>query len=476
MPKNKRLENALNAGKLIQLGFSLNDAKPQKLNLLYSVNCLNNFVNFGKINNNDVAKTNDPEDSDFESDNSLSGSDDYEKSEILSLQFNQTQNLLATGDSNGRVQIYDVFSACPISNEDDSNIKKSKLDLYYEKCDKISSISVYNMPIITMKWHPYSNYSCNFLYYAHVNGYIGVCEKETLKKSILIQEKDEISCIDFNLDGSVLSSVGKDYTIKLYDSNLNGSENMNRIVKEYGTGIDSSSDKNSFFSSISNAFSSILSSNNQSTSHTNRIQCVKFSNTSNDLFFTGGWDRSVKAWDKRSKKGFVNSFQGPFICGSDAIDVNDHLVLTASWVKENALELWDIRKFKKICSLPIVQENKNEDDSNIDKNSLSYKLRLKDPIVNEYLYACKFFPTTNRGFSDSKKINENKEVSRSSTSVLACGSGTQSLHLLDYEQPTGRQLLSSINCQSPLYCMDAIYSLAACGGVKNFFTVIGTSD
>lgn len=171
------------------------------------------------------------------------------------------------------------------------------------------------MPIICMKWHPFSNFSTNYLYYAHVNGYIGLYDKETSKKNILVKENDEISCLDFCLDGSVLASVGKDSVIRLYDSDLKSSPDLNKMIKTFGA----DSENRSFFSSISNTFSSILST---SSNHTSRLQCVKFSNTSNDLFFTGGWDRSVKAWDKRTDKGFINSLQGPFICGSDAIDIN----------------------------------------------------------------------------------------------------------------------------------------------------------
>ena len=153
-------------------------------------------------------------------------------------------------------------------------------------------------------------------------------------------------------------------------------------------------------------------------------------------------------------------------------------------MKENALELWDIRKFKKVCSLPIAQKSNSDDDPNVDKTSISYKLRLRDSLVNEYLYACKFFSSSNHvtfSSEDKKSERKNQEIVSARTNystVLACGSGTQSLHLLDYEQSEGKQLISSYNCLSPLYCLDAIYScsLIACGGMKNFYTLMGTSN
>lgn len=333
------------------------------------------------------------------------------------------------------------------------------------------------MPTICMKWHPYSNYTVNLLYYAHVNGFIGVLDKQTLKKCIITQEKDEISCIDFSLDGSILASVGKDYQIKLYDSNLNNSSSFNKLVKTYGA---NNSNGNSILNNLTAAFSSILSTSASSSmsSHSNRLQSVKFSNTSNDLLFTGGWDRTVKLWDKRTSNGYVNTLPGPFICGSDAIDVNDYLVLTASWVKENALELWDIRTCKKVTTLNIADNSyKTETPLPDSSNSLRNKLKLKETNVNEYLYACKFFSSSNQVFKPESDPNKATITTNYST-VLACGSGTQSLHLMDYEQADGKQLLASINCESPLYCLDAIYScsLIACGGMKKFVTIMGTTS
>lgn len=234
-----------------------------------------------------------------------------------------------------------MFSGNPIksedtdkSDDDDSDDENSKLkrrtspDTFVKQSfkslissKKISPSHVYNMPTICMKWYPYSNYSTGLLYYAHVNGYIGIMDKETLKKSIVIEEEDEISCIEFNNDGSCMASVGKDYTVKLYDANINNST-FNKVVKSYGC---NALENNPLL--IGNPYMFESKSLNQSSTsvsstHTNRLQSVKFSNVSNDILFTGGWDRTVKIWDKRTVVGLVNTINGPFICGSDAIDNN----------------------------------------------------------------------------------------------------------------------------------------------------------
>lgn len=181
------------------------------------------------------------------------------------------------------------------------------------------------MPTVCLKWHPYSSFSMNFLYFANVNGYIGLMDTESMDKRVLIEEADEIACIDFSLDGACLASVGKDAQIKLYDSNLNSSSRLNQLICTYGesrttTGGDVSS--HGFRSSSVLDMIDNESTQESSATHTNRLQAVKFSNTSSFLLFTGGWDRCVKIWDRRSARGYVSQLNGPFICGSDAIDVN----------------------------------------------------------------------------------------------------------------------------------------------------------
>lgn len=230
-----------------------------------------------------------------------------EKIEVLSLQFNQDLNLLATGDSDGRIQLYDIFSGSPVQSIRDDVLPGS--NSVFSKGSKYSMSATHNMPIICMKWHPDSNSTSNLLYYAHVNGYIGVLERETMKKQIVIEEKDEIACIDFNIDGTCMASVGKDFTLRLYDSNLSANT-YSQIIKSYGNhNLDIHSQQLLEQTSATSLY------------HTSRLQCVKFSNMSKDVLFSGGWDRTVKIWDKRTQHGLVNTINGPFICGSDAIDI-----------------------------------------------------------------------------------------------------------------------------------------------------------
>lgn len=111
-------------------------------------------------------------------------------------------------------------------------------------------------------------------------------DTNTMKKTVVAREDEEIACIDLSVEGSVLASVGKDPSIRLYDiSRPVESEKPLRILgselhQNSGSGVHQESSW----------------SLETSTFHSNRLQSVKFSNTSSDLFFTGGWDRAVKVW------------------------------------------------------------------------------------------------------------------------------------------------------------------------------------
>lgn len=173
-------------------------------------------------------------------------------------------------------------------------------------------------------------------------------------------------------------------------------------------------------------------------------------------------------------------------------------------MKENALKLWDIRNCSKsvsTLSISTSQERKktwsnNDDDDDNDVSISTSKQKREDNKEDtstksqsgEYLYGCKFFSSCNQSFdcdeevvtaSSPRKDNGGKSsVNKLNYStVLACGSGTQSLHLVDYEQASSGRHLTAVDCQSPLYCLDAIYScsLIACGGMKKFFMMMSSS-
>jgi hypothetical protein len=100
----------------------LNNGKPQRLDLLYNVNSTRHAVEFAdeslsRFGQNEAKKkpmastvvVDSDSSGDIDSDESLtnrkSDDDESEKVEVLSLQFNENLNILATGDSNGQIKV-----------------------------------------------------------------------------------------------------------------------------------------------------------------------------------------------------------------------------------------------------------------------------------------------------------------------------------------------------------------------------------
>lgn len=146
-------------------------------------------------------------------------------------------------------------------------------------------------------------------------------------------------------------------------------------------------------------------------------------------------------------------------------------------MKENALELWDIRNCqKRLSNLPIRADRGYGDSISIDSNnSIESFDNEKGPNHKkrgDYLYACKFFA------SNSQHSGPGQSNPDSFSTVLACGSGTQSVHLIDYEADEKYRHITSLFLKSPLYCLDTMYasSLIACGSMKKFLTLMTTNQ
>ena len=82
----------------------------------------------------------------------------------------------------------------------------------------------------------------------------------------------------------------------------------------------------------------------------NNIYGIKFHEKNPNIFFTGGWDEIIYVWDMRSPTFYANYLTGPFVC-SETLDIKDDKLLTGSWRRKNQIELWDLRRFRKIEDL-----------------------------------------------------------------------------------------------------------------------------
>uniref|UniRef100_A0ABM5GL38 Uncharacterized protein isoform X1 n=1 Tax=Pogona vitticeps TaxID=103695 RepID=A0ABM5GL38_9SAUR len=142
------------------------------------------------------------------------------------------------------------------------------------------------------------------------------------------EEENEIHALDFCRDGSAFATAGKDRHVRLYDSHTT------QLFQVFEPPDFMAGDE---FGPLSG--------------HSRRIFALRFHPTELHLFLTGGWDNSVKVWDKRVPKGARSAISGPHICGP-GIDVKGDLVLTGSWVPRNALQLWDLRTSRLCQNLP----------------------------------------------------------------------------------------------------------------------------
>ncbi|CAD5114337.1 DgyrCDS3475 [Dimorphilus gyrociliatus] len=152
--------------------------------------------------------------------------------------------------------------------------------------------------------------------------------------------------------------------------------------------------------------------------HTSRIFSVKWKDYS--VLVSGGWDNVIKLWDTRTRGTSVVNISGPHICG-DAIDTFDNFLLTGSWRKHSALELWDCR----FSSHPAVIFN------------------LDSPEKGEYLYCASLLAQAN--------------------SALAAGSGTCGLHLVNLITGKITAFVSFSRAVQTMHVNNEEAAMAGCG-------------
>ncbi|XP_068136081.1 uncharacterized WD repeat-containing protein alr2800-like [Hyperolius riggenbachi] len=216
---------------------------------------------------------------------------------IYSLRFSPDGKQLAAGFGNGAIQLVNT----------ESGSLASALFSGHRTRHAVTAIS----------YHPENS---NILVAAGADGLISFYDiRAEINVLSLTEPENEIHALDYSMDGSVFATAGKDRHIRLYDSHTN--EVLN-ILRAPDFLID---DELSLTSG-----------------HTRRIFALRFHPSENHIFLTGGWDDSIKIWDKRMAKEARRMINGPHICGP-GIDIRNDYILTSSWVARSALQLWDFR-------------------------------------------------------------------------------------------------------------------------------------
>ena len=232
-------------------------------------------------------------------------------SEVFTCRWDPTDKYLACGFGDGAIRIYNsgtgkcAFTLCSI------------VDAGGQSDD---------MPVTSLRWRPQNEVmkTANVLVSAQADGYLkhwhATSGKCLHQRNCEDNPDNQLYTIDYNNDGTLLATAGKDCYVRLYDEQTKSPVlRMKELEKNPG--------------------------------HSNRVFCVKFDPYNPNMIASGGWDNSVMFYDIR-RKGPIANFYGPHICG-EAIDFRSdgHTILTGSYRQDDVLELWDNRTYKKFRTL-----------------------------------------------------------------------------------------------------------------------------
>jgi len=129
-----------------------------------------------------------------------------------------------------------------------------------------------DMPITALQWRPASAQlkTPNVIVTAQADGALRHWNGSTgkLLYSMLQEPENHLYALDFNSEGTLLATGGKDHFVRVYDETTKA-----LAMKMKGRG--------------------------EVIGHSNRIYCVKFNERDYNMLASGGWDNTVKIYDLR---------------------------------------------------------------------------------------------------------------------------------------------------------------------------------
>jgi len=176
------------------------------------------------------------------------------ESEVFTCRYDPTDKYLAAGFGDGAVRIYNMH------NGKNSFTLCSHVDQYGHSDD---------MPICSLRWRPPNSNmkTANVLVSASADGWLkhwhatsGKCLHQMKCED---NEDQQLYTIDYNLDGTLLATAGKDKHIRLYDEQTKA---LVLKMKDNGAGLPG---------------------------HSNRVFCVKFNPFDTNMIASGGWDNTI---------------------------------------------------------------------------------------------------------------------------------------------------------------------------------------
>ncbi|EDO28937.1 predicted protein [Nematostella vectensis] len=306
---------------------------------------------------------------------------------VFSVHLSPRDQYLAAGCGNGAVQVY----SC------DTGKKRRPL----------KHGSLYGLPVTTVKFFPFKD---DRLMSTTSDGTITCWDLDNWSHMKSVDEPhNEISTLDFSHDGKIFATAGKDRKVRVYDSDtmqvkltFAGSEateparsfraflspvvilslcaskdklansdlvsskclkshgglcwrlplrlniELDRKVRVYDS--DTMQVKLTFAGSEATEPARDVSMIVPEGGHGKKVFGLRFHPFDDNVFLTGGWDRCLKIWDVRVDH-VIRSIHGPYICG-DGIDICQDEVMTASWLHQKALQIWDYGSGELIENVP----------------------------------------------------------------------------------------------------------------------------
>ncbi|XP_069775337.1 uncharacterized protein [Narcine bancroftii] len=218
---------------------------------------------------------------------------------IYSLAVSPDGQQLIVGFGNGAIQAVDPMSG------------KAVRDVF--------SGGVSRQATTALCFHPMDN---SYLVSVGAEGIVGVYNPLTgACLHTFTEEDNQLYTVDISADGATFATAGRNRGIRIYDTRNNHLINVLEPADHVTSGKE--------LKPIDG--------------HTRRIYALRFHPQERHIFVSGGWDDSIKIWDKRMSNEARKVLNGPHICGP-GIDIKNNKILTGSWVARNALQIWDFRK------------------------------------------------------------------------------------------------------------------------------------
>jgi COMPASS component SWD3 len=160
------------------------------------------------------------------------------------------------------------------------------------------------MPVTATVWRPENaaTKTANVLITAQADGTLKHWHVTSGKCLHSMQEDPEnhLYAVEFNQDGSILATGGRDRHVRLYDEQT---KSLICAMKEKG----------------------------KVCGHANRIFAVKFAKHDQNMMASGGWDHNLFLYDIR-RQGPTHALYGPLVCG-DALQFHSdgHSLVAGSY-------------------------------------------------------------------------------------------------------------------------------------------------